>query len=75
MTTTIAQSAEQGLVTANPIRQFFRAVAEGFARYMEAQSRMGEITRLQGKSDAELARMGITREGIFSYVFRDRYCF
>lgn len=38
-----------------------------------AQSRAGEVARLNAKSDAELAKMGITRDGIIHYVYRDIY--
>jgi len=49
--------------------------AEGFMHFMERQSRQEEVARLEAKTDAELAAMGITREGIVRHVFRDRfYC-
>ena len=38
----------------------------------ERMSRRDEIARLQAMSDADLARAGLTREGIVTHVFRDR---
>ncbi|MBN2740510.1 MAG: hypothetical protein JXR35_06365 [Rhodobacteraceae bacterium] len=46
---------------------------EGMANYMERQSRQHIIADLEAKSDAELTAMGITRDGILQYVFRDRF--
>ncbi|WP_143071528.1 hypothetical protein [Tranquillimonas rosea] len=54
---------------------FFSRALDGVARfmeyYMQARDRSEQVRRLQAKSDAELARMGLTREGIVSHVFRD----
>ena len=38
-----------------------------------ADARMDEITRLQGLSDAELARAGIPRDCIVEHVMRDLF--
>lgn len=70
------------LATAKPnagfrasIDRFFAALGQGFSAYMVARSRSTEIERLNAKSDAELARLGITRDDIPRYVFRDLfYC-
>ncbi|WP_424985198.1 hypothetical protein [Microbulbifer sp. S227A] len=53
------------------LSSFFAAVKRGFITYAESRSRMDQINRLNAKSDAELAAMGITREDIVRYVFRD----
>ncbi|KEO56456.1 hypothetical protein [Thioclava pacifica] len=57
---------------------FARAVhgiAEGLVTYMERQSRQSQIQRLEAKSDAELAAMGLSRDRIVAHVFRDRFYF
>ncbi|WP_347267509.1 hypothetical protein [Paracoccus sp. (in: a-proteobacteria)] len=43
--------------------------------YICANSRRTELETLKAKSDAELARLGITRDGIAHYVFNDRLWF
>ena len=48
------------------------ALSRAFVALAEAQSRNGQIARLEARSDAELARMGLTREGIVAHVFRDK---
>lgn len=40
--------------------------------YAEAQSRIGQVKRLEALSDEELAKRGISRDRIVHYVFRDR---
>ncbi len=55
------------------LRRFFRGIGNGMVTYMERQSRAGQIQRLQAKSDAELARMGLNRDQIVRHVFRDRF--
>ena len=52
---------------------FFATIATGFNAYVERMARLPELKRLDAKSDAELARMGLTRETIPQYVFRDLY--
>jgi len=54
------------------IDRFFASVGQGFNAYLEARSRRDQIEALQMKSDAQLHQMGITRDGIVQYVFRDR---
>lgn len=50
---------------------FFATVGQGFNAYLTARARTDEVERLYSKSDKELARMGLTREDIPRYVFRD----
>lgn len=52
--------------------RFFKAIGDGIERYVEMRSRVHEIEALQRKSDAELARMGLTRDQIVRHVFADR---
>lgn len=54
------------------IDRFFVALGQGFNAYLEARSRRDQIERLQMMSDAQLQGLGITRDQIVHYVFRDR---
>lgn len=49
------------------------AIASGMTAYMTARSRSDEVERLQNMSDEELAAMGLKRDGICRYVFRDTF--
>ncbi|MFT4014990.1 MAG: hypothetical protein QM682_16695 [Paracoccus sp. (in: a-proteobacteria)] len=51
--------------------KFFAKLGQGLNSYIETRSRRAEIAALEAKSDAELAKMGITRDRIVHYVFRD----
>ncbi len=53
--------------------RFAHGVAEGFAAFAMARSRMHEIERLNAKSDEELARIGLERDQIARHVFRDLF--
>lgn len=52
---------------------FFASFARGFNAYVESRSRIHQIHALNNLSDEELAKRGIKREGIPSYVFRDLF--
>lgn len=52
---------------------FFATLGQGMNAYMHRKSRMDEIEALHAKTDAELAAMGITRDRIPHYVFRDTF--
>lgn len=60
------QIAHDGL-----FRRVLHRVGAGFSTILRAQSRQAELERLQSKSDAELAAMGLSRDRIVEYVFRD----
>ena len=49
------------------------AFGASLMRAAEASSRIDRVEALQAKSDAELAKMGITRDDIVRHVFRDLY--
>lgn len=51
--------------------RFFAGIGQGFNAYIERRSRRDQVERLQAKSDAELAEMGLRRDDIPRYVFRD----
>lgn len=53
--------------------RFFAALAHWFEAQMQAGSRRDRIQALEMKTDAELARMGIRRDEIALYVFRDKF--
>lgn len=65
--------------TIAPVREpgFLSRLYAGFSaliiRMMDAQDRSGSVHRLQRCSDAELAKMGISRQDIVRHVFRDVY--
>ena len=50
---------------------FFAKLGQGLNAYVETRSRRAEIAALEANSDEELARMGIARDRIVHYVFRD----
>ncbi len=55
------------------LARFFAGLGQGFNAYLHSRSRIDEIRRLNAKSDEELARLGITRDRIPQYVFRDLF--
>lgn len=54
------------------LKGFMARTGEWFIRTMEMQARVEQIEALQGMSDSALERLGITREKIPYYVFRDK---
>ncbi|WP_415921344.1 hypothetical protein [Tateyamaria sp. SN6-1] len=57
------------------IKDFFSMVGEAMTMSAAAEVRMRRIDALNAKTDAELAEMGLRRQDIASYVFRDlMYC-
>ncbi|PJI91497.1 hypothetical protein BC777_0325 [Yoonia maricola] len=57
--------------TARPA--FSNAIRGFFTRIIAAQNRSIDVERMQDLSDAELAQMGLTRDGIVRHVYRDIY--
>jgi len=55
--------------------RFFAGIGQGFNAFLVVRSRRAELARLEAMSDAELARMGLRREDIPRYVFRDMFGF
>ena len=53
--------------------RFLASIREGLDAYVTARSRIAEIERLNAKSDAALAEMGLRREDIPRHVFRDLF--
>jgi hypothetical protein len=56
-----------------PVGAFFRAIGTRLVNASENSSRMTQINALNAKTDAELAKMGLRRDQIAHYVFRDLY--
>lgn len=57
---------------ATPRPSFFARIGGYFVAYVDRQSRSDRINALRALSDAELARRGLTRDGIVAHVFADR---
>lgn len=53
------------------IDAFFATLGQGMNAYIHSKSRMAEMEVLNAKTDAELAEMGLIRDDIPRYVFRD----
>lgn len=63
-----------------PLGSFFAALGallgrlgDRMAHSIENSGRFRQVQELQAKSDAELAQMGLTRDGIARYVFGDLF--
>ncbi len=54
------------------IDSFFTRFGQGMNAYLETHSRSDQIAALEAKSDAELAGMGLSRDRIVPFVFRDK---
>jgi uroporphyrinogen-III synthase len=57
----------------NPLAAFGEAVLTWMETYADSRSRQGEIAALSAKTDEELAEMGLQRDRIPHYVFRDLF--
>ncbi|MEO9649653.1 MAG: DUF1127 domain-containing protein [Roseobacter sp.] len=57
------------------IKSIFAAVGTALVSASTVNRRMQLVDQLNGKSDAELAEIGIQREDILRYVFRDMLVF
>ncbi len=53
------------------VRAGLSLIGKALTVHSEADSRMQEVARLRGMSDAELAKMGLTQDRIVHHVFRD----
>lgn len=47
-------------------------LGQSMQQSMELRARLDQMTALESKSDAELAKLGISRNQIPYYVFRDK---
>jgi len=71
MANTTTHIADSGVRSG--IANFFQAFGAAMTSYMERRSRADQIARLNALSDEQLAKMGITRDGIPAHVFRDMF--
>lgn len=65
------QSTEFAPSLRSRLDAIFARLGQGMNTYIEARSRRREIEALEAMSDKELADLGITRDRIVHYVFRD----
>ena len=52
-------------------RRSLASITRSLVKYGEIKSRRSAIEALEAKSDAELAKMGLRRDGIAMHVYRD----
>ena len=52
---------------------FFSRIGRALDTYAQSSRRMRDFERLNAKSDAQLAEMGLTRDKIAHHVFRDLF--
>jgi len=55
----------------NAFNGIFEAMGRMFESIADAQSRTDAVNRMQDMSDAELAKLGVSRNEIVRYVYRD----
>jgi hypothetical protein len=53
------------------VEQFLSALGQGFVPHPDCNARFDEILRLNKLTDEQLRELGVEREGIPRYVFRD----
>jgi len=54
------------------LRTVFASIGEALVAYGEARARTHEVERLMSMSDAQLEKIGLRREDIGRYVYRDQ---
>lgn len=52
---------------------FFKSIARAMIENSSMQRRADVVRALQGKTDAELAALNLTRDQIIRHVYRDMY--
>ena len=52
-------------------RNVLSSIGKGIITIADANTRVKHVEKLQAKSDAELAALGLRREDIVRYVFKD----
>ncbi|PTX48272.1 hypothetical protein IQ03_03147 [Gemmobacter caeni] len=53
--------------------QVLASIGAALTRYGRIRSRADRVEQLQALSDAELAKLGLTRDRIVQHVFRDQF--
>jgi len=69
--TTNIEFANAGLLSRTTA--FFAAIGKGLSAYTHHLSRIDQIKVLDAKTDEELAALGISRDDIPRYVYRDLF--
>lgn len=69
--TTDIHAADRGLRAR--FSAFLSSVARAFEAHAHSASRRDQIETLQAKSDAELAEIGVKRDDIVHFVYRDLF--
>ena len=73
LTTHTAPATDAFAKIRKAVAGFGQSIVRGLENHAMARSRFDRIERLNAKSDAELAAMGLTRDGIAKHVFRDLF--
>ncbi|WP_372840613.1 DUF1127 domain-containing protein [Phaeovulum sp.] len=71
--TFVTAHAPQAEARTNWARKLIDGIAQGLIQYVDRHSRVAEVERLNALSDAELAKIGISRDRIVYHVFSDRF--
>ncbi len=71
--TFVTTHAPQGAAHTTWVRKLIDGIAQGLVQYVDRHSRVAEVERLNALSDAELAKIGISRDRIIYHVFSDRF--
>ncbi len=56
-----------------PVTAVFQVMGSALMANASAEARLREVARLRALPDAELAKLGLTRDTIVQHVFRDIY--
>ncbi|GGO56675.1 hypothetical protein SAMN05444398_105185 [Roseovarius pacificus] len=73
MATLTTNISEAPAALRNWLASIGTALQCGLEAHMNAASRRDKIEALEAKSDEELAQMGLTRDQIIHYVYRDLF--
>ncbi len=66
-------SAHSSKSALSAIGGFLASIGAAMVKVSSNNGRLKEVDRLQAKTDADLAAMGLKREDIVHHVFRDMY--
>lgn len=72
-TTVVNTTASHGAGFLTTLSAPFRALGRALIMIAENNPRLKRMQALQAKTDEELAEMGLKRDQIVQYVFRDAY--
>lgn len=69
--TTRSHGSDIAYSVLHAVKSVFSTIGGAMISVAEANRRVHAVERLNGKSDVELAKLGIRREDIVRHVFRD----